>query len=96
MATKIEEYIQDTFGIAKINEYEYASKFGLTFVFRRQIITLKNRISSCEIDPVGIIFEENGKYYFAPLHEEYEIEDIVHGFVDKMLIREVEYSHCPQ
>lgn len=96
MATGIEEYLHDAFGIAKINEYEYASKFGLTFVFKRELITLKNRISSCEIDPVGIIFEENGKYYFAPLHEECEIDEIVHGFVDNKLIREAEYSHSPQ
>ena len=96
MATRIGEYIYDTFSIEKIDEYEYVARFGLTFVFKRELITLKNRISSCEIFPVGIIYEENGKYYFAPLHEKYEIEDIVHGFADKMLIREAEYSHCPQ
>ena len=96
MEARIEEYIHDAFGIEKIDEYEYVTRFGLTFVFKRELMSLKNRISSCEIGPVGIIFEENGTYYFAPLHEEYEIEDIVHGFVDKVLIQEVEYSHCPQ
>ena len=96
MATRIEEYLHDTFSIEKIAEYEYETRFGLTFVFKRELITLKNRISSCEIDPVGIIFEENGKYYFAPLHEDYEIDDIIHGFVDTIIIQEAEYFPSPQ
>ena len=46
---------------------------------------INNNLSSAEILPIGIIYDENGEYYFAPLHETDEIHEIVKSFVEKVI-----------
>ena len=65
--------------------YEFKEVCGLTFAFKREIVTVKGRISSASIAPVGIIYEENGKYYLAPLDEAVNINETVKEYVEKCI-----------
>ena len=67
-------------------EYVFEKRFGLTFVFRQDITFIRDEITSAEIIPMGIIYEENDQYYFAPLYDKDEIEAIVKEFVEKEII----------
>lgn len=78
----IKKFIEDKFNIAKINEYGFRQLCGFTFVFQIDIIYIKGMISSASIMPVGIIYKENGEFYFAPLDEVSEIDAIVKEFVE--------------
>ena len=46
---------------------------------------IKGRISSASIAPVGIIYEENGQYYLAPLDEAVNINETVKEYVEKCI-----------
>lgn len=86
MDREINKFIEDTLGIKIIEEYEFKKIYGLTFVFKRAISTINERISSAEIRPVGIIYEENGQYYLAPLDVIDEISEVIKEFVEKEII----------
>lgn len=80
----IEDLISEMFSITIENEYQFRTLYSLTFVFRRSIAYLNERIVSSEIHPAGIIYEENGEYYYAPLDEGEKIDEIIHEFVKKI------------
>ena len=82
MKEKIEEFIEDLFTIDHESHYRFKSLYGFTFVFRETIFEFHGKISSAEIRPVGIIYEENDEFYFAPLDEIDKIEPIVKEFID--------------
>ena len=72
--------------LLKINtEYIFKKIHGFTFVFKEEILAIKNQIASGEIKPIGIIYEENGEYYFAPLDEVDDIKPIIKIFVENYL-----------
>lgn len=78
----IKEFIEDKFNFTVKKEYLFHELCGFTFVFKRHFAWLENQVSSAEIKPVGIIYEENGEFYYAPLHGMYEIADIVREYVN--------------
>lgn len=77
--------LEDIVGYEEIQEYEFEKLYGFTFVFKKAIFTINDKISSAEIKPVGIIFEENGEYYFAPLDKHSKIEQIIKEFVNNYM-----------
>ena len=79
----IKRFIGEILDFKTDEEYIFQNVCGLTFVFRRDITTLNDQITSGEINPVGIIYEENDEFYYAPLHGNDEITDIVKEFVKK-------------
>lgn len=71
--------------IDETHEYQYRKICGFTFVFKKEIISINGRISSGEIKPFAIIYEENGQYYLSPIDEVDEIEEVVKQYVEKIL-----------
>lgn len=92
----MEKFICETIGLKKIDTYHFKKLCGLTFVFKSEVTSIKDNLTSAEISPVGIIYEENGEYYFAPLHHTDEIDEIVKEYVENILIQEVECFHFQQ
>lgn len=82
MKDEIMDFVLDQFGIAKDTTFEFRKLCGFTFVFQKSIFTYGNDCSSAEMKPVGIIYEENGEYYLAPLDEVNEIDAIVKEFAE--------------
>lgn len=73
-------------GFFKINqdtEFKFKDSYGFTFVFEENILRINEKISSAELKPIGIIYEENGEYYFAPLDEVGDIKAIINEFMKK-------------
>ncbi|MBE6492485.1 MAG: hypothetical protein E7Z82_06060 [Methanobrevibacter sp.] len=73
-------------GFFKINqdtEFKFKDSYGFIFVFEENILRINEKISSAELKPVGIIYEENGEYYFAPLDEVGDIKAIINEFMKK-------------
>ena len=87
MKDEIFKYISDILDVEMETSYEFKELHGLTFVFIRKILSFRNRISSAEIRPAGIIYEENGEYYFAPLYDVDNIEEIVKEFVKNYMMK---------
>ena len=81
----MEDLIEDLFEIKIEKEYHFRKLYGLTFAFKQEIAYLNNKISSADIRPVGIIYEENDQYCLAPLYDAIEIEEVVREFVWKNL-----------
>ena len=81
----IEKFIEDIFDIRTDKEYHFKEVYGLTFAFSEKIVHINDKISSAELRPVGIIYEENSQYYLAPLYDAIEIEEVVREFVRKNL-----------
>lgn len=86
MDKEVKEFLDEMLEITEDIEYVFEKRFGLTFVFRRDITFIRDEITSAEIIPIGIIYEENDQYYFAPLYDKDEIEVIVKEFVEKEII----------
>lgn len=86
MDKEVKEFLDEMLEITNDIEYVFEKRFGLTFVFRRDITFIRDKITSAEIIPLGIIYEENDQYYFAPLYDKDEIEAIVKEFVEKEII----------
>lgn len=86
MDKEVKEFLDEMLEITNDIEYVFEKRFGLTFVFRRDITFIRDKITSAEIIPIGIIYEENDQYYFAPLYDKNEIEAIVKEFVEKEII----------
>lgn len=40
------------------------------FIYKFSILKVRDELSTLEMDPLGIILEENGKYYLYSLNEE--------------------------
>lgn len=73
-------------GFFKINqdtEFKFKDSYGFTFVFEENILRINEKISSAELKPVGIIYEENDEYYFAPLDEVDDIKAIINEFMKR-------------
>ena len=73
-------------GFFKINqdtEFKFKDSYGFTFVFEEDILRINEKISSAELKPVGIIYEENDEYYFAPLDEVGDIKAIINEFMKR-------------
>ena len=85
MDSDAKKFIDDILNIKENNEYQFREVCGLTFVFKRGIILINNQISSGEIKPIAIIYEENGQYYLAPLDVVDEINEVVKQFVKKQI-----------
>ena len=81
MSDDILRHIEGIFEIRYDTLYEFRQIHGLTFAFKTQIVIFKDRVSSAEIAPAGIIYEENGEYYFAPLDKSSDIKEIVKEYV---------------
>ena len=86
MDKEVKEFLDEMLEITEDIEYVFEKRFGLTFGFRRDITFIRDKITSAEIIPIGIIYEENDQYYFAPLYDKDEIEAIVKEFVEKEII----------
>lgn len=71
--------------INETSEMEFCEKYGFTFVFERKIIHINDKLTSAEIKALGIIYIENDEYYFAPLDNEANINEIIKEYVKKIL-----------
>lgn len=85
MDNPIKNFIYGSLGIEEMKTYEFRTVCGLTFAFKKEEITINNKISSAEILPVGIIYDENGEFYFAPLHDAVEIDEVMKSFVEQVI-----------
>ena len=85
MKDELENFIMDQFEIDEDTTFEFRELYGFTFVFQKSIFTYHENFSSGEIKPVGIIYEENGEFYLAPLDEVIKIEAIVKEYVKENL-----------
>lgn len=81
----IKKFVYDVLDIKEITEYEFVEKYGFTFVVKREVTHINDKLSSVEIIPLGIIYDENGEYYYAPLHVTTEIDAIVKKYVEEKL-----------
>ena len=81
MKYKILEDLDDFIDMNLESTFEFKKVCGFTFVFVKNILTIRDSIASAEIRPAGIIYEENDEYYFAPLYDVDNIEAIIKEFV---------------
>ena len=86
MDKEIKKVLDYIFDFSTTSEYLFHEQCGFTFVFRRDITTLNDQITSAEINPVGIIYEENDEFYYAPLHGDDNIDEIIPKFVKEVLL----------
>ena len=85
MKDEVEKFLEDIFKIDHHDKFEFRTLFGFTFVIKQTVFEVNDKISSEEISPVGIIYEENDEIYFAPLDETIKIEPIIKEFVNYCL-----------
>lgn len=85
MSDNILKDIENLLEVKYDTTYDFKEVYGLTFAFKIIVIRFRGRISSAEISPVGIIYEENGEYYLAPIDEAVNIHEIVKEFVKKCI-----------
>ena len=81
----IEDLIKEFTGMTVINEIDSKKVCGFYFAIKTQQVMIKNEISSSEIKPVAIIYEENDQYYLAPIDDACKTEEVVKNFVEKCL-----------
>ena len=81
MSDNVLEEIGKIFEITQERSIEFKQMYGFTFVFKKRLIFFRDEISSAEISPLGIIYEENGEYYFAPIHRSVNIGEVVREYV---------------
>lgn len=67
MENEIKNFINDIFDIDQRIEYYFHEIYGFTFVIKEEFSVIRGQVSSAQLEPIGIIYEENGNYYFAPL-----------------------------
>ena len=84
MSDDIFDFIKDQFNITKEASIGFHEIYGLTFVYKKKIVIIADKISA-EIRPLGIIYEENEEYYFAPLARYNNINEIVKEYVENHL-----------
>ncbi len=92
----VKNFVYESLGLKKTDAYHFKKLCGLTFVFKSELISIRDNITSAEISPAGIIYEENGEYYLAPLHHAVEIDEVVKEYVENVIIQEVECFHSQQ
>ncbi len=85
MDSTLKKIIGNFVDIKGISEYQFQEICGFTFVFKREILIINNQLSSGEVKPIGIIYEENGEYYLAALDVIDKIDEVIHQFVSKQL-----------
>ena len=83
----MQDELKKLFKIDETREYEFRKLYGFTFAFMRKIVYLDNRLTFSEIKPVGIIYEENGEYYLAPLDKVVDITAVIKEYVKSELFR---------
>lgn len=66
MKDELERFIKNQFNITENTEFKFHEMCGLMFVFKQTFFNIDEKITSAEIKPVGIIYEESNEYYFAP------------------------------
>lgn len=81
----MKDEIFETFQINETTTYEFREICGFTFAFTTRMLTMRGRLTSAEIRPVGIFYEKNGEFYLAPLYETINIEEVVKEFVMQQL-----------
>ena len=81
----MKDEIFETFKINETTTYEFRKICGFTFAFRTRMLTIRDKLTSAEIRPVGILYEENDEFYLAPLYETINIEEVVEDFVRQQL-----------
>lgn len=86
--------LREIFDINQDVKIEFKDDYGLTFVFESKMNMIRNSVVSAEIKPLGIIHKENGEYYFTPIYEMVNIEEIIKEYVKT--IPEEECSHFQQ
>ncbi len=85
MNDDIMKFVKDMFKFDETIEFHFREICGFTFVIKKSFLKLKDEVTSAEVKVAGIIFEENGEYYFAPLDKHSKKEQIIKEFVDKCL-----------
>jgi len=83
----MKDELMDMFSINETCNFEFREVCGFTFVFKTRILTMNDKLTSASIKPVGIIYEENGEYYMAPLDETVDINEVIEEFVKRCLLR---------
>ena len=86
MDRHVKNFIHKAFNFDVIVEYDFRKLYGFTFAFKSEFISMKDHLSSASITPVGIIYEENGEFYLAPLYDDIEIEEVIKSYVEKEII----------
>ena len=86
MDKNIKNFIHDALNFDVIVEYDFRKLYGFTFAFKSEFIRMRNQLTSASITPVGIIYEENGEFYMAPLYDDIEIEEVIKSYVEKEII----------
>ena len=86
MDKNIKNFHQDALNFDVIVEYDFRKLYGFTFAFKSEFIRMRNQLTSASITPVGIIYEENGEFYMAPLYDDIEIEEVIKSYVEKEII----------
>ena len=86
MDKNIKNFIHDAFNFDVIVEYDFRKLYGFTFAFKSEFIRMRNQLTSASITPFGIIYEENGEFYLAPLYDDIEIEEVIKSYVEKEII----------
>jgi hypothetical protein len=81
MSGDIINELQALFEIESESFFEFKKVYGFTFVFITRITIIRDQVSSAEIRPAGIIYEENDQYYFAPLDKVDNLEEIIREYV---------------
>lgn len=81
MSDNLIEDLRKIFEITNYTRLEFKELYGLTFVAQSRIDVMKGNVSSASIKPLGIIYQENGEYYFIALGEVQNIPGIVREYV---------------
>ena len=86
MDRHIKKLIHKALDFDEIVEYSFRKLYGFTFAFKSEYIIRNDNLTSASITPVGIIYEENGEFYLAPLYDDIEIEEVIKNFVEQEII----------
>ena len=73
--------IGEIFNITEDADIEFKEICGFIFAVQTKIILINDKISSAEIKPLGIIYSQKKDFFFAPLDENADVEEIVEKFV---------------
>lgn len=74
--------ILKSFELTQDTTLEFKEVYGFTFVFKKKVISFRGSVSSAEIKPLGIIYNESGEYYFAPLYRTVNINQVVKEYTE--------------
>ena len=85
MNDEIMELVKNILNFDETVEFHFREIYGFTFVMKKSFLKLNEKVTSAEVKVAGIIFEENGEYYFAPLDKHSKKEQIIKEFVEVCL-----------